>query len=278
VTFFIADLYIKIVDTEHLDHLLDAKDLLNRFLMKCSALGLLDRKELENLLEVRALDRQTRIERHRKEKEVAARLGELCQRKKRLLKHRTALMTSTTTTTPGEGGGDREHDVDYTNDSSSSAVEEIEREYQCLFLEQCVRRAVDKLLMCTKEIELLSLSQTDKGKAVSEYKEKQNELKNRLHEPPIVIQPSQVTERERILENMFRPHNPPTMTMDQYIAAHPEEFSAAATAAHQTSDEEAPQDLDDKEDTDAVTYKKRAWDDWTDTHPKGYGNRKGNIG
>lgn len=34
----------------------------------------------------------------------------------------------------------------------------------------------------------------------------------------------------------------------------------------------------DEEDDDEEVYRKRAWDDWKDDHPRGWGNRKGNVG
>eukprot|EP00906_Rhabdomonas_costata_P004336 RCo006420 len=90
VPYLCGDLLIRVVDTEHLSHLMEAKELLTRYMTKCRLLGLVKEEEYRNLVEVRVGDRQSRIERHRKDKELVAKLAELNQRKKRLAKGRPA--------------------------------------------------------------------------------------------------------------------------------------------------------------------------------------------
>ena len=71
------------------------------------------------------------------------------------------------------------------------------------------------------------------------------------------------------------PTNPPTMSMEEYMAAHHEEFTPATSSSssgHKTQKEESEKESDEQ------VYKQRAWDDWKDSHPRGCGNRLGNKG
>eukprot|EP00995_Heteronema_vittatum_P010663 NODE_616_length_1263_cov_280.175453_g444_i0.p1 GENE.NODE_616_length_1263_cov_280.175453_g444_i0~~NODE_616_length_1263_cov_280.175453_g444_i0.p1 ORF type:complete len:280 (-),score=80.68 NODE_616_length_1263_cov_280.175453_g444_i0:87-926(-) len=257
--YYVADLLIKIVDSSHLAHLLAAKALLLHFVEKCRALSILKDSEFEQLLEGNPGDRQARITRHKKEREVDARLGALCQRRKRLAKKKA-------------GAAAEDEPVP---EEDESLAEEVDREYQLLLLEQCLRKAADKLHMCGKEIELLSLSQQQKDDAVEDHRRRQEEAAKGPKVDPVLIVPRQLEERERILGQMFNPQSLPTMTIDEYMALHPEEFAGQTSApppAKKSEEEE------EDEDGDAATYKKRQWDDWTDHNPKGAGNRKGNTG
>ena len=87
-----------------------------------------------------------------------------------------------------------------------------------------------------------------------------------------MIVPSVESERQRIMEAVFKPVNMPTMTMEEYMKANPHEFTPAPPQPQPSEEEQ--EDSDNEE----VTYKKRAWDDWVDEHPKGAGNRMANIG
>eukprot|EP00667_Euglena_gracilis_P018049 EG_transcript_19107 len=250
IPFYVAELLSKLVDGDRYGHLKLAKAQLGGFIAKCQNLNVLPEQEFEKLAHAQPTDRQGRIDHLKKDKELAARLAGLEQAKQRAAKR------------------SKEDTLE-----DNSEFEELEREYQLLQLERALRLAFDKRTMCDRELELLALTQEQKAEAVAARDEAQAEAR-RNPTDPIRLVPSAPTERQRILDAVFQPRNLPTMTIEEYMQAHPEEFTAAPQAPQPSKNKEDA----DEEDDDEEVYRKRAWDDWKDDHPRGWGNRKGNVG
>ena len=89
---------------------------------------------------------------------------------------------------------------------------------------------------------------------------------------------------------VFRPgHNLPTMSLDEFgrqelaraQAQQARDGSAEARAAERakrrTEQLERDGDEDDEAAHEAATLRSRAWDEFCDANPKGWGNRPGNM-
>ena len=82
-----------------------------------------------------------------------------------------------------------------------------------------------------------------------------------------------INNKVNVMDNVFRPTNLPTMTLDEFA-----EKEKARMAEMERQQEEAKlnqpgDDSDDEKVADEKTYKAREWDDWKDMNEKGSGNK-----
>lgn len=77
-----------------------------------------------------------------------------------------------------------------------------------------------------------------------------------------------------VRENVFKPHNMPTMTLDEFAAKEMAYAKEQEEKQKQYNAEKPDSDSEDEKVSEMKTYQKREWDDWKDDHPKGSGNRK----
>jgi len=252
VPYLLSELLAKVVDDDRLEHLEEARSLLDRFVAQCRSLGVLPEAEWERLAEARPGDRDARVAHLKADRALAARIQPLEAARAKYAK--------------GAKDDDEEEDP---------RAEEIERKYQTLLAEQSLRRAFDRQILYAREIDLLRLSQEDKAAACAERDRAQAEAR-RNPEAPLRLHPTRLppTARERVLAEVFIDRNPATMSLDEFVEAHPEEFTPAAASTPAPPPEEGEAGSDD----DEAQTKARAWDDWKDDHPRGWGNRKGNVG
>jgi immunoglobulin-binding protein 1 len=90
---------------------------------------------------------------------------------------------------------------------------------------------------------------------------------------PFVITSSK---RQEILEGVFRPgHNLPTMSLDDYLDAEFERGNIISGGGPQAEIEVVEES---EEVEEAAMYKARAWDDFKDANPRGWGNKGFNRG
>lgn len=86
--------------------------------------------------------------------------------------------------------------------------------------------------------------------------------------PPTQLQPivENLQRRQNIKDQIFRPsHLLPTMTVEQFGALEQERaLQGGSRPQEEVKEEEEVEDV----------YKARAWDDWKDDHPRGWGNSR----
>ncbi|KAJ2689735.1 Type 2A phosphatase-associated protein 42 [Coemansia spiralis] len=86
------------------------------------------------------------------------------------------------------------------------------------------------------------------------------------------------SDRQRIRDGVFRPGWAlPTMTIDEYLAQEQERGNIISGGGKEP-DAKAEISDNDHDALDAETDKQRAWDDFTDANPRGWGNRGANRG
>ncbi|KAI9222864.1 TAP42-like family-domain-containing protein [Blastocladiella britannica] len=89
---------------------------------------------------------------------------------------------------------------------------------------------------------------------------------------PFTIVSQRAVEQDRV----FRPsHRLPTMSIEEYLDA---EVARGGILPKQDDTPKVESDSDDEEVADRHTYKKRAWDAFTDDNKRGAGNRNWNRG
>eukprot|EP00210_Caulerpa_lentillifera_P006469 g6181.t1 len=137
--------------------------------------------------------------------------------------------------------------------------EEHERRVWILLLEMTFLKATTERELIQKELQLLQFALTQ-----PKLPDVSPTVPSQLHS--IV---DQLQKRQSIRSQVFRPsHILPTMTVEQFGALEKQR-------AEQREEAMLPQegDVEDGSDGEDV-YKARAWDDWKDDHPRGYGNSK----
>lgn len=84
----------------------------------------------------------------------------------------------------------------------------------------------------------------------------------------------QIHNKLNVREQVFRPNNLPTLTLEEFAErekARMQEQELKAQEAQQNAEDD---DSDNEETADRKTYKAREWDDWKDLNDKGSGNTK----
>jgi immunoglobulin-binding protein 1 len=84
-----------------------------------------------------------------------------------------------------------------------------------------------------------------------------------------------INQRLHVRENVFKPTNLPTMTLDEFADKEIVKMAEMERQQEEAKRNAPSEDSDDEKVADEKTYKAREWDDWKDAHEKGAGNKMG---
>ncbi|KAM4020314.1 immunoglobulin-binding protein 1-like isoform 2-T2 [Anomaloglossus baeobatrachus] len=155
---------------------------------------------------------------------------------------------------------------------SGTAEEEQVREYYLLHLQHWVCSALEEVESIDQELPMVKAREMMKGAEVTR--------------PPRPTRPPMkpfILTRDALQAKVYGAGYPslPTMTVDDWYEQHrskgvlPDQgvVSKPTDEEQEAAEQERKEELDDPD----TLQKARNWDDWKDTHPRGYGNRK-NMG
>ncbi|XP_042639068.1 immunoglobulin-binding protein 1 [Orycteropus afer afer] len=153
---------------------------------------------------------------------------------------------------------------------SGQADDERVREYYLLHLRRWIGISLEEIESIDQEIKILREKDFSKVASTSHS--------SRQERPP--MKPFILT-RDTAQAKVFGAGYPSlaTMTVNDWYEQHrkygtlPDQGIIKTTAAHQQEDQEQKEEEDDEK----TLHRTREWDDWKDTHPRGYGNRQ-NMG
>ncbi|XP_063793169.1 immunoglobulin-binding protein 1 [Pseudophryne corroboree] len=155
---------------------------------------------------------------------------------------------------------------------SGTADEEQVREFYLLQLQRWVCTALEEIESIDQELPMVKAREMMKGVEISQ--------RPRPTRPP--MKPFILT-RDALQAKVFGAGYPslPTMTVDDWYEQHlSKQVLPDQGVFNKTTDEDqeaAEKERKEEEDDPETLQKARNWDDWRDTHPRGYGNRK-NMG
>ncbi|XP_029463132.1 immunoglobulin-binding protein 1 isoform X2 [Rhinatrema bivittatum] len=157
-----------------------------------------------------------------------------------------------------------------------NAEDEQVREFYLLHIQKWVSTSLDEMESLDQEMELLRGREAMKQTGGSSHPPRQPR-------PP--MRPFILT-RDTAQAKVFGAGYPslPTMTVDDWYSQHrrqgvlPDQGVSQKTADLAAEDEKkTEQKEEEEEDNEAALQRARDWDDWKDTHRRGYGNRQ-NMG
>ncbi|XP_060148357.1 immunoglobulin-binding protein 1 [Globicephala melas] len=156
---------------------------------------------------------------------------------------------------------------------SGQADDECVREYYLLHLRRWIGISLEEIESIDQEIKIL------RGKDSS--KEASTSHSSRQDRPP--MKPFVLT-RNMAQAKVFGAGYPSlaSMTVNDWYEQHrkfgalPDQGIAKKTSEFKTAAQQQDQEQEEEDDEQAV-HRAREWDDWKDTHPRGYGNRQ-NMG
>ncbi|XP_019391777.1 PREDICTED: immunoglobulin-binding protein 1 isoform X1 [Crocodylus porosus] len=160
---------------------------------------------------------------------------------------------------------------------SGQADEEQVREFYLLHIQKWISTSLDEIESIDQEMVILRGRDAIKQSSASSHAPRQ---------PRTPMKPFILT-RDAAQAKVFGAGYPSlaTMTVDDWYEQHqkrgllPDQGVPRGTPA-EVADEELEQEQQEKkveEDNEETLRKARGWDDWKDTHPRGYGNRQ-NMG
>lgn len=157
---------------------------------------------------------------------------------------------------------------------SGSADEEVVRDFYLLHVRRWVTVALEEIESIDQEIEILKRMEHFKQSAPQPYPPKRPPMK------PFILT------KDAMQAKVFGAGYPslPTMTVDDWYDQHrrkgclPDQGIPRSTVdGDAEEDERAERERKEENDDEEALQKARDWDDWKDTHRRGYGNRK-NMG
>ncbi|KAJ3410691.1 hypothetical protein HDV05_003488 [Chytridiales sp. JEL 0842] len=264
VDYYLGELHLRIVDKDRMAHLKDSVRCLSSFITLCNSHGILQaadkeyfESEAENVPKNAERRRMEKIARFKREKAAKEKLAELIERNVEVMRRQ------------------QEVEQDYID-------EELQREIILTMVDLAIQRSFDSIKMSKEEILLLESMQrarsSEKGDA------KLDEITERLDRLPTSgallskdgkpLRPFVITkDRNEVRDRVFRQgHNLPTMTIEEYLEREMERGNFIQGGGEPPAPNK--DDLDD-EASDLATMKARAFDDFKDWNPKGWGNRIG---
>lgn len=84
----------------------------------------------------------------------------------------------------------------------------------------------------------------------------------------------QVNQKLHVRENVFKPSNMPTMTLDEFADKEMMRMDEQKKLEEEAKQNKENSDSEDESVADRKTYKAREWDDWKDANEKGAGNKR----
>ena len=82
-----------------------------------------------------------------------------------------------------------------------------------------------------------------------------------------------ISNKLNVRDNVFRPTNLPTMTLDEFAEKEKVRMLEMEKQQEEAKLNKPNEDSDDEIVADEKTYKAREWDDWKDLNEKGSGNK-----
>ncbi|XP_043829936.1 immunoglobulin-binding protein 1 [Dromiciops gliroides] len=153
---------------------------------------------------------------------------------------------------------------------SGRAEDEQVREYYLLHLQKWVNISLEEIESIDQE--LVILKARDPGKQASTSR---MVPQNRPPTKPFILT------RDTAQAKVFGSGYPSlaTMTVNEWYEQRQKWDTLKNTTvnANQETEQDEDQETKSEEDDEDALHKKRNWDDWKDTHPRGYGNRQ-NMG
>ncbi|KAG0244904.1 hypothetical protein BGW41_005503 [Actinomortierella wolfii] len=277
--YYLGDLYLKRTSKDRLTDLIKAKEHFDHFLHQCETHDIItgaDKKYLEEIAAKAPKDAVTRraekIARFKREKDMKQRIEEY---------HKTIGSI--------RGSG--------LEGELNPDMEEQYRDFVLLHIQFAIFQTTEQIVSIDQEKEMVEQmlerqkqQQQQDPRAASRSAQDQRDTKvddRRIYDAtgplmdaqgrplrPFVITSSKRTE---LMKGVFRPgHNLPTMTIDEYLAQEHARGNVLSGGTEEPKKKEI--DDNDEEAIDAQTYKDRAWDDFKDENPRGWGNRGGRHG
>ncbi|XP_073695752.1 immunoglobulin-binding protein 1 isoform X2 [Garra rufa] len=156
---------------------------------------------------------------------------------------------------------------------SGSADEEVVRDFYLLNVRRWVTVALEEIDSINQEIEILKQMELFKQSAPQPSPPKRPPMK------PFILT------KDAVQAKVFGAGYPSlaTMTVDDWYEQHrrkgclPDQGIPRSTDGDAEEDERAERERKEENDDEEALQKARDWDDWKDTHRRGYGNRK-NMG
>uniref|UniRef100_A0A8C1A3X5 Immunoglobulin (CD79A) binding protein 1 n=2 Tax=Cyprinus carpio TaxID=7962 RepID=A0A8C1A3X5_CYPCA len=157
---------------------------------------------------------------------------------------------------------------------SGSADEELVRDFYLLHVRRWVTLAIEEIDSISQEMEILKRMELFKQSAPQPSPPKRPPMK------PFILT------KDAVQAKVFGAGYPslPTMTVDDWYEQHrrqgclPDQgIPRRAADVDAEEDERAERERKEENDDDEALQKARDWDDWKDSHRRGYGNRK-NMG
>lgn len=157
---------------------------------------------------------------------------------------------------------------------SGEADDEHVREYYLLHLRRWIGICLEEIESIDQEMDILRRKDSSKEASTSHS--------SRPSRPP--MKPFILT-RDAAQAKVFGAGYPSLATMtvndwyDQHrkLGALPDQGVARTTSEAKRAAQQEDQEQREEEDDEQTLHRAREWDDWKDTHPRGYGNRK-NMG
>lgn len=172
-----------------------------------------------------------------------------------------------------------------------SVDDEVLREIYLAEVELCANQSFSELDLLSQELQMLKSASNSTPHSRDDERSHRQALQvsdsDRLDRPPHELlkggggpildpkgrplQPFTITDkRDRIRKGIFKPgHNLPTMSIDEYLE---EERRRGGILDGENKTESVAYDEDDMKQVDEETMKARAWDEFTESNPKGSGN------
>ncbi|RKP04788.1 TAP42-like protein [Thamnocephalis sphaerospora] len=166
-------------------------------------------------------------------------------------------------------------------------ADEVDRSLVLALLEQFTQRAAEHLQAIVQEQEMLAMMRQHRDRQAAASSSDGAHVDMRA--PPLratadgpllstqgkPMRPFVITsKREQLRQEVFRPGwRLPTMSIDEYLEQERARGNIIEGGGEASGKPAASEDEDDEAAADAATYKARAWDDFTDENPRGWGNR-----
>jgi immunoglobulin-binding protein 1 len=164
-----------------------------------------------------------------------------------------------------------------TENKQDDSMEEYQREYYLLLLNQFIQETIENLKFVKEEKELLEYAEKNiTEEQLKDLREKKNQKSNDPNDKIIQI-PIESNMKQKIFSEVFMDRNPATMSLEEFAE---EEMKKLRVQGKKQKEQEMMEQqklekqTDPDEETDEDILKKREWDDWKDWHPKGMGNMK----
>ncbi|KAL4448055.1 hypothetical protein ABPG75_005274 [Micractinium tetrahymenae] len=219
--------------------------------------------------------RQSKIEKFKRQKAIKTRIQELEQRQQRLA-----------ATAGGGGGGEVEAEAEGASGfagfggagaGTADDAEEVERELWLLQADMAALQAAERCSTLQQEVDILRHA----AAMPADERQRQREQRAAAGPPADLMRQlgavAAANRRQQLADGVFRPsHVLPTMSVEEFgeleYKRMLEQQTREAEAKERAERRQAERSADDLEEEEL--QKARAWDDFKDDNPRGWGNSK----